>query len=54
MTTRYIYSFTEPINPEQLIKLFKQTGWANKRNPLDVQQSWIAAISRWASGTTIN
>jgi len=38
MTTRYIFSFTEPINPEQLIKLYKQTGWANTRNPLDVQQ----------------
>ena len=38
MSTRYIYSFTEPIRPEQLMKLFKQTGWANTRNPLDVQQ----------------
>ncbi len=38
MSTRYIYSFTEPINLEQLIKLFKQTGWANARSPLEVQQ----------------
>lgn len=38
MSTRYIYSFTEPIRPEQLMKLFKQTGWANARGPLDVQQ----------------
>ena len=38
MSTKYIYSFTEPIRPEQLIKLFKQTDWANARSPLDVQQ----------------
>ena len=38
MTTKYIFSFTEPIMPEQLILLFKQTGWADKRGPLDVQQ----------------
>lgn len=38
MSTRHIYSFTEPINPEQLMKLFEQTGWANTRSPLDVQQ----------------
>ena len=38
MSTRYIFSFTEPIGPEQLMKLFEQTGWANARSPLDVQQ----------------
>ena len=38
MSTRYIYSFTEPIRPEELMKLYKQTGWANTRSPLDVQQ----------------
>ena len=38
MNTTYIFSFTEPISPEQLIKLFKQTGWANARDPLEIQQ----------------
>lgn len=38
MSTRYIFSFTEPIRPEELMKLFEQTGWANARSPLDVQQ----------------
>lgn len=38
MTTRYIFSFTEPISPEQLIKLFQQTSWANARSLLDLQQ----------------
>ena len=38
MANRYIYSFTEPIRPEELIELFKQTGWANTRGPLDIQQ----------------
>lgn len=38
MTTKYIFSFTEPISPEQLIKLFKQTSWANTRDPLEIQQ----------------
>ena len=38
MTATYIFSFTEPISPEQLIKLFKQTGWANARDPLAIQQ----------------
>ena len=38
MTTRYIFSFTEPISPEELITLFKQTSWANTRSPLDTQQ----------------
>ena len=38
MPTRYIYSFTEPINPEELHRLFQQTSWANTRSPLDIQQ----------------
>ncbi len=38
MPTRYIYSFTEPINPEDLRRLLLQTSWANKRGPLDIQQ----------------
>lgn len=38
MPTRYIYSFTEPINPEELRRLLLQTSWANKRGPLDIQQ----------------
>ena len=38
MTATYIFSFTEPISPEQLIKLFKQTDWANARDPLEIQQ----------------
>lgn len=38
MATKYIFSFTEPIIPEQLILLFKQTGWANTRGLLDIQQ----------------
>lgn len=38
MTNRYIFSFTEPIGPEQLIKLLAQTGWANTRGPLEIQQ----------------
>lgn len=38
MPTRYIYSFTEPINPEELRHLLLQTSWANKRGPLDIQQ----------------
>ena len=38
MPTRYIYSFTEPINPEELCGLLRQTDWANKRDPLDIQQ----------------
>ena len=37
MPTRYIYSFTEPINPEELHGLFQQTDWANNRSPLDIQ-----------------
>ncbi len=37
MPTRYIYSFTEPINPEELHGLLQQTGWANNRSPLDIQ-----------------
>ena len=38
MPTRYIYSFTEPINPEELHRLLLQTSWANDRGPLDIQQ----------------
>lgn len=38
MPTRYIYSFTEPINPEELHDLLQQTSWANNRSPLDIQQ----------------
>ncbi len=38
MPTRYIYSFTEPINPEELRCLLEQTAWANQRGPLDIQQ----------------
>jgi predicted GNAT family N-acyltransferase len=37
MTTRYIFSFTEPISPEELLTLFKQTSWANNRSQLDIQ-----------------
>ena len=38
MPTPYIYSFTEPINPEELYLLFQQTDWADGRSPLDIQQ----------------
>ncbi len=38
MPTRYIYSFTEPINPEELYQLLQQTDWADTRGPLDIQQ----------------
>ena len=38
MPTRFIYSFTEPINPEELHRLLLQTSWADKRGPLDIQQ----------------
>lgn len=38
MTATYIFSFTEPINPEQLNNLFEQTGWANGRDLLEIQQ----------------
>lgn len=37
MPMRYIYSFTEPINPEDLHRLFQQTDWADSRSPLDIQ-----------------
>ena len=37
MPTRYIYSFTEPLNPEELHQLFQQTSWADSRTPLDIQ-----------------
>ncbi len=37
MPTRYIYSFSEPLNPEDLFQLFQQTDWANDRTPLDIQ-----------------
>lgn len=38
MTDTYTYSFTEPINPEQLQELLQQTTWANNRSPLQLQQ----------------
>lgn len=38
MPTPYIYSFTEPINPEELFGLLQQTSWANDRSPLDIQR----------------
>ena len=38
MPTRYIYSFSEPINPEELRQLFQQTSWAAGRGPLDIQR----------------
>ena len=38
MPTRYIYSFSEPINPEELRQLLQQTSWADKRDPLDIQR----------------
>ena len=34
----YIYSFTEPIDPEDLVILLRQTHWANKREAPDVQR----------------
>ena len=37
MPTRYIYSFSEPLNPEELYTLFQQTDWADTRTPLDIQ-----------------
>ncbi len=37
MPSRYIYSFSEPINPEELHSLLRQTSWADKRSPLDIQ-----------------
>lgn len=37
MEARYIYSFSEPINPEELMDLLQQTSWANARSPLDIQ-----------------
>lgn len=39
MAPPYIYSFTEPVNAEELSELLKQTHWANKRSPLDVQKT---------------
>ncbi len=39
MATPYIYSFTEPVNAEELSELLKQTHWANNRSPLDVQKT---------------
>ena len=38
MTAPFIYSFTEPVNPEDLQSLFRQTDWAQRRTPLDIQQ----------------
>lgn len=38
MAAPFIYSFTEPINPEDLQRLYQQTSWAAERSPLDIQQ----------------
>ena len=38
MSKPYIYSFTEPINPEALRLLLVQTDWADTRSPLDIQR----------------
>ena len=38
MPQQFTYSFTEPINPEVLQQLLKQTDWADTRKPLDLQQ----------------
>lgn len=38
MTAPFIYSFTEPVHPEDLQSLFQQTDWAQRRTPLDIQQ----------------
>ena len=38
MSKPYIYSFTEPINPEALRVLLGQTDWADTRSPLDIQR----------------
>ena len=38
ISERFTFSFTEPINPEQLQALFQQTGWAKSRTPLEIQQ----------------
>ena len=37
MPAQYICSFSEPINPEDLHRLFQQTNWAQSRDPLDIQ-----------------
>ncbi len=37
MPARYIYSFGEPINPEDLHRLLQQIDWAQSRDPLDIQ-----------------
>lgn len=39
MAKPYIYSFTEPVNAEELSELLNQTDWADSRSPLDVQQT---------------
>ena len=38
MAVPFIYSFTEPLNPEDLQSLFQQADWARRRTPLDIQQ----------------
>lgn len=38
MPQQFTYSFSEPINPEVLQRLLKQTDWADKRQPLEIQQ----------------
>ncbi len=38
MNTAYVFSFTEPINPEDLLTLYQQTDWAKTRGTLDIQR----------------
>lgn len=38
MSSPLIYSFTEPIRPEALQRLFEQTTWAQGRDLLKIQQ----------------
>ena len=37
MPAQYICSFSEPINPEDLRRLYQQTDWAKSRDPLEIQ-----------------
>lgn len=38
MTTPLIYSFTEPMNAKDVLRLYQQTDWAKQRDPLHIQQ----------------
>ena len=38
MDERHIFSFSEPINPDDLRELLRQTDWANTRGLLDIQR----------------